>query len=148
CGQPRPAALPPRIKYSPDVFGFCYTRLMLYARALLFIHLLLSPVVFSKTTVDVFESNKIAVLLVTGLALAAACYPWRLRLPRDVVSWGVALFFASALVSTFTSLTPWTSLFGAHESFAGIFTIFAYTILYFGTRVLVRHATDARRLLS
>ena len=121
---------------------------MLYARALLFIHLLLSPVVFSKTTVEVFESNKVAVLLITGLALAAACYPWRLRLPRDIVSWGVILFFASALVSTFTSLTPWTSLFGAHESFAGIFTICAYTILYFGTRALVRHATDARRLLS
>ena len=121
---------------------------MRYARALLFIHLLLSPVVCSKSTVEVFEYNKVAVLLVTGLALAAACFPWRLRLPRDLISWGVILFFASALVSTFTSLTPWTSLFGAHESFAGIFTILAYTVLYFGTRALVRNATDARRLLG
>src|SRR5215831_134363 len=121
---------------------------MRYARALLFIHLLLSPVVCSKSTVEVFESNKVAVLLVTGLALAAACFPWHLRVPRDLISWGVILYFASALLSTCTSLTPWTSLFVAHESFAGIFTILAYTILYFGTRTLVRTTTDARRLLG
>jgi O-antigen ligase/tetratricopeptide (TPR) repeat protein len=125
------------------------TRPNSFGRAILFAQLLLSPIVFSKDTVEVFEYDKVAVLLLAAIALAAYFLPSarRFRVPRDAVSLGFLLFLGSAAASTIFSISPWTSIFGAHESFAGIFTIAAYTILFFATRSLCRTADDARRLL-
>jgi tetratricopeptide (TPR) repeat protein/O-antigen ligase len=139
-----------------------------FGRALLAIHLVLSPIVFSKNTVEVFEYNKVAVLLLAAIALSALflgrfaahllttspsersfpIFQIARALVREPVSLGFLLFFLSAILSTIFSISPWTSVFGAHESFAGIFTIAAYTILFFSTRTLCPTSTDARRVLG
>jgi O-antigen ligase/tetratricopeptide (TPR) repeat protein len=156
-GRPRPvpaAHLPPR----PGALG----------RALLLIHLVLSPLIFSKKTIEAFEYNKVALLLLIAIALSALALSKLARTPaatpssdnlsewlfartravvREPLALGFLLFLSSAVASTLTSISPRTSLFGAHESFAGLETILAYTILFFATRSLCPSFGDARRLL-
>lgn len=139
-------------------------------RCFLLVHLIVSPLVFSKETVEVFEYNKVAALVVAAIVLLAGggwylarrvflaapsdAAEARARLGREVgavvrdpLALGFGLFFLSAGASTVASISPRISLFGAHESFAGLLTILAYTVLFFGTRALVRSAQDARRVL-
>jgi O-antigen ligase/tetratricopeptide (TPR) repeat protein len=129
-------------------------------RAILAAHLLLSPVVFSRESVEVFEYNKVNLLFLAAIAIAALRIADLVRRGgfadvaafargalRDPVALGFLAFFGSALVSTVFSISPWTSIFGCHESFSGIFTVLSYVVLFFGTRWLVQSADDARRLL-
>jgi O-antigen ligase/tetratricopeptide (TPR) repeat protein len=126
---------------------------------LLAAHLVLSPLVFSRSTLEVFEYNKVALLLLTALALAAlgtAAALGRLgqaaadvrRLGRDPIALGVVLYVVSAVLSTALSISPRTSLYGAHESFTGLLTVVGYTVLFFATRDCCRSGADGRRLLS
>jgi O-antigen ligase/tetratricopeptide (TPR) repeat protein len=118
-------------------------------RAVLFVHLVLSPLVFSRQTIEAFEYNKVALLLAAAIVLAAlapgALVP-RAGLLRDPLGLGVVLFTVSALVSTALSISRWTSLLGANESYAGLGTVLAYAILFLATRSLVTTARDAQRL--
>jgi O-antigen ligase/tetratricopeptide (TPR) repeat protein len=52
------------------------------------------------------------------------------------------------VVSTAASISPWTSLLGAHESYAGLGTLLSYVVLFFATRALCRGPADGRRLLA
>ncbi len=118
---------------------------------MLFVHLALSPLVFSRETIEAFEYNKVALLLAAAIVLAVLA-PRALalgpaRLVRDPLGLGVVLFAASALVSTLTSISPWTSLLGAHESYVGLTTLLAYAVLFFATHALCENVDDARRLL-
>jgi O-antigen ligase/tetratricopeptide (TPR) repeat protein len=138
-------------------------------RALLLAHLVLSPLVFCSQTVDVFEYNKVAVLLLTALALAAlglasavgrlASLPpgerWFVHLGRGLhdlagepVAVGVLFYLASAILSTAFSISPRTSFLGAQGNFAGLQTILAYTVLFFATRAWCRTPAQGRRLLT
>jgi O-antigen ligase/Tfp pilus assembly protein PilF len=135
---------------------------------LLLVHLVLSPLVFWQDTVEAFEYNKVVVLSVTAIALAALGLSSWIRnrlaprpgnwsgtaslaaargLCREPIALGVLLFLLSAALSTATSLSPRTSFFGAHESYAGLGTVAAYTVLFFATRALCRSFADGRRLL-
>jgi O-antigen ligase/tetratricopeptide (TPR) repeat protein len=120
-------------------------------RAILFVHLALSPLVFSRETLEAFEYNKIALLLAAAIVLGAlapralALGPGRLR--RDPLALGVVLLAASAIASTLASISPWTSLLGAHESYFGLTTLLGYALLFFTTRALCETVDDARRLL-
>jgi O-antigen ligase/tetratricopeptide (TPR) repeat protein len=137
-------------------------------RVLLFVHLMLSPLIFSASTVEVFEYNKVAILTMTAIAVLAgaaalhASYWIReapppseplaqraLRILREPTALGFVLFLASSLVSSLPgiSINPRTSLYGAHESFAGIFTMASYIVLFFATRALCRDVKTARVLL-
>ena len=107
---------------------------------------------FSAQTVEVFEYNKVAILTITALALlggaaAAALGRWvrgdpapaplddRVRaILREPIAAGMVLFLTSAACSTLVSISVRTSVYGAHESFAGIFTMTAYAVLFFATR--------------
>ena len=154
--RPVPAAHRPT---SPGALG----------RGLLLIHLVLSPLIFSRKTIEAFEYNKVALLLLVAIALCALALSrlagtlvatppsdnlseWlrsRSRaVGRDPLALGLLLYLSSAAVSTVTSISPRTSLFGAHESFAGLQTILAYTVLFFATRRLCPSVGDARRLLT
>jgi O-antigen ligase len=126
---------------------------------LLVTHLFLSPLVFWPETLEVFEFNKVVllgltVLALTGLGLAAVASPGGLgaairflrATARQPVAWGVVLYVVSAIASTFTSLSPRTSLWGAHESFAGLVTVLAYTGLFFASLALCRDLDDGRRI--
>ena len=66
---------------------------------------------------------------------------------RDPLGLGVVLFTVSALVSTALSISRWTSLLGANESYVGLGTVVAYAILFLTTRSLVTTARDAQRLI-
>jgi len=116
----------------------------------LFVHLALSPLVFSRGTIEAFEYNKVALLLAAAIVLGALA-PRALALGpgllRDPLGLGVVLFAVSAVVSTLTSISPWTSVLGAHESYFGLTTLLAYAILFFATRALCESLDDARRLL-
>ena len=120
-------------------------------RAVLFGHLALSPLVFSRATIEAFEYNKVALLLVAAIVLGALA-PRALAggpgaLAGDPLVLGVALFLASAVVSTLASISPWTSLLGAHESNFGLTTLLGYAVLFLATRALCEGLDDARRLL-
>ncbi|MBV9122343.1 MAG: O-antigen ligase family protein, partial [Planctomycetes bacterium] len=138
-------------------------------RGLLFLHLLLSPLLFVRDTVEVFEFPKVALLHLTAILLVAlglsssirrippkpsraflreTFLDWARHLIREPISAGFLLFLLSAAVSTATSISPRTSLQGAPESCAGLFTILAYTILFFATRQLCGTLADGRRLLA
>jgi O-antigen ligase/tetratricopeptide (TPR) repeat protein len=115
----------------------------------LFVHLALSPVVFSRATAEHFELNKLALLMLAVLALAAllagevSFRGWR----WEPLTLGVVLFVGSALASTAGSRSRWTSLVGAPDSFAGLPTVLALAGLFFATRALCRTPDSALRLL-
>jgi O-antigen ligase/tetratricopeptide (TPR) repeat protein len=120
-------------------------------RAVLFLHLAMSPLLFSRGTLEAFEYTKVALLLAAAIVLGALV-PRALALaPRglagDPLALGVVLLLVSAVVSTVFSRSPWTSLLGAHESYFGLTTLLAYAVLFFTTRQLCETAEDARRLL-
>ena len=134
------------------------------ARVILIAHLLLSPLVFSRDTVEAFEFPKAALLTLTILALgtlvlwdslkprANASFGERLRLLmptwRDPLALGFLLFLASASISTVGSVAPRLSFWGAPESHAGLITILGYAALFFLTRHLCRGTEDAWQLLA
>jgi O-antigen ligase/Tfp pilus assembly protein PilF len=120
-------------------------------------HLVLSPVVFGRHTLEPFEYNKVALLEFAAiLAAAVLSGPGTITnlLPsiragwRDPATFGFVLLFASACISTMTSLSPRTSFRGAPDSDAGLCTVAAYLVLFLASRVVCRTAADARQLLS
>jgi O-antigen ligase/tetratricopeptide (TPR) repeat protein len=120
-------------------------------RAVLVVHLALSPLLFSRETIEAFEYNKVALLVAAAIVLGALA-PRALalgpgRLARDPLALGVVLFVGSAVVSTLTSISPWTSVVGAHESDFGLTTFLAYAVLFLATRALCESVDDVRRLL-
>jgi O-antigen ligase len=130
-------------------------------RVLLFVHLLLSPLVFDRGALDAFEYPKVLVLMATAVLLVGGAVAGLLGAPgarwaaaearlgglrREPAALGVALFLVSAAVSTVTSISPRTSYQGAHQSYAGLNTIAAYTVLFFGTRALCVDLGHFRRL--
>ncbi len=147
-----PSLPPPGATTAPETVG----------RTLLVLHLLLSPLVFCRSSLDVFEYNKVALLLLTALVLAglgaatalgrlgrlAAGAKRAVRLGRDPIAVGFVLYLASAILSTVGSLSPRTSWYGAEESFSGLPTVLGYTVLFFATRACFRTAAQARGLLA
>ena len=124
------------------------SRLHRLGRGVIFTHLVLAPLVFSRVTTESFELPKYLLLLATatfmgGLGLAgfwpsrSSSSPgrpggWR-RLLEDPVGAAALLFAFSALLSTVTSISPLTSWAGAHESFAGLTTVAGYAVLFFAS---------------
>ncbi len=135
-----------------------------FGQALLLIHLILSPIVFSRRTAEAFEFNKVWLLQLTALLLLAgglvvalqrlATAPDRQLLGaslgkavRDPLALGFLLYWLSALLSTLTSVSPLLSLRGAEASQAGFLTVSGYTVLFFATRGLIRSSADCQRLM-
>ncbi len=116
-------------------------------QALLLLHLALSPAAFSYATAEIFEHHKAALLVLAALSVLALGLPG-VRRTREPVALGVLLFSGSALVSTLTSLSPWSSLTGHPESPAGLPVLLAGTVLFFATRALCATPAEARRLLA
>ncbi len=137
---------------------------MTFAGFILYALVALVPVVFYRGVFEVFEFPKTELLATGALALFAAflageverarsggCRAWILgiaprvgrNVKRDPLGGSIALFLLSALLSTLVSLRRDASLFGAHESEAGLKTAFATAAVYFASRSL---AADPRHL--
>jgi O-antigen ligase/tetratricopeptide (TPR) repeat protein len=137
-------------------------------RTIIVIHLVLSPLVFSRYTLEAFEYNKVALLVLTALVLTASgltcVVNQAFRLPpghrlgilwssvRDFIAEPIALGFslygASAVISTVASVSPRTSLLGTYESYAGLGTVAGYLVLFMATRALFQSPADQRYLLA
>lgn len=125
------------------------------ARAILFALLALTPLVFTRQTLEAFETPKLALLQLGCLALAALGavalaerrVDWRC-LVREPLNLGLMAFGTSAVISTVGSISPRVSLFGAIESFAGLTTLLCYAVLFGATRGFCCHERDRRRLIG
>ena len=132
------------------------------ARVILLVHLALSPLIFSPLSADVFEYPKVMLLRTAAILLLGLGASWfagqvftrrmswersRDSLRRDPIAWGVLAFLISAGISTAFSLSPRTSLIGAHESFLGLFHLLAWAVLFFATRAAITGFGEARWLL-
>lgn len=117
-------------------------------RALLFLFLAVLPVIFTTHTMEVFEYPKSMWLRVCALCFTAPglLVGWRLlaswrsrgawrtlwrRLTTDLMTVGVLLFLASAVVSTGMSLSPRISWWGETTSYAGLAMMLAAAVMYF-----------------
>src|SRR5437870_7183356 len=116
-------------------------------RFLFFVFLAVLPVLFSTHTLENFEYPKsmwlrawVLCFLVPLLVKACSHVPSFRRLlalcKTDLMTVGVLLFAASALVSTLTSLNGRISWWGEHTSYAGLATILAYVGVFFVARTL------------
>jgi O-antigen ligase len=125
-------------------------------RAILLVHLFLSPLVFCRATAEVFEANKVALLLLATIVLAtlglSGVIGQSLRTPvagwGDPLNAGVWLVLFAAVASTAASVSPRTSLLGAPESHGGLLTVLGYFAVFMATRALCRSLTDGRLLLG
>jgi O-antigen ligase/tetratricopeptide (TPR) repeat protein len=123
------------------------------ARGVVLLLVVLVPVAFWRGTVEAFEVNKLALLQLAALALTALLVPALLRsggmeLGRGLVPLGAGLLVLSGSLSTLTSVSPWTSLLGAHESLAGLATFVPLLVVLLAGRALVRDAEDAFPLIA
>ncbi len=136
------------------------------ARALLAVLLVLIPLCFTQWTLEAFELLKVSLLHVGalgllalgasalllrpsgGVSLLARVRGWAGEVAREPLALGFVLLLLSGLVSTVTSLSRWTSLVGAHESYSGLPTVLAYGVLFFATRAVCRSGAQARVLLA
>jgi O-antigen ligase/tetratricopeptide (TPR) repeat protein len=139
-----------------------------FVRPLLFLHLFLSPLLFQRGLIEVFETPKVAALTFTAILLLAALVAQQVvfsspggtspkekggskravdRGPRDLIAWGFLLYLASALLSTLFSMSWRTSLYGEHENFVGLITVAAYVALFFGTRAFCRNQDQCKTIL-
>lgn len=125
--------------------------------SLLWLYLFAAPVLFSTRTTEAFELPKIALLkavalvLLAGAAVAAAGSRWREGLrgvTAEPIALGVLLSLMAATASTALSISPRTSVLGAQGSFAGLFTLAAYTVLFFAARALLSDVASARTVLT
>lgn len=129
--------------------------------SLLWLNLLAAPVLFSARTTEAFELPKLALLRAVALLLlagAAAVFAgkggvtrsreWLGSVAGELIALGVLLSLLAAAASTLTSISPRTSLLGAQGSFTGLFTLVAYTVLFFATRALCPDPASARTVLT
>ena len=137
---------------------------MTFPGIILYALIALVPAVFYRGTTEVFEFPKTELLATGALILsgiyaagqvararAAGARAWLAALPeravararRDPLGAAISLFLLSAVLSAVVSIRRDVSLFGAHESEAGLKTAFATAVVYFASRSL---ATDARHL--
>src|SRR5262245_35147827 len=106
-------------------------------RGVLFLLLLLTPLVFSSSTLEAFETPKVALGQLAAIALAALGVVSFIERRRGLPSWrdpmtiGVSLFAGSAIVSTIRSISPRTSFFGATDSLHGLTTVCSYFVILF-----------------
>lgn len=102
-------------------------------------HLLLfvTPFLFSFSTSELFEFNKM-VFVYTMTVLIAGCWVARSILEKKVLlkntpfDWLVLIFVGSQILSTLASIELRTSLFGYYSRFnGGLFSILSYSVLLF-----------------
>ena len=125
----------------------------------------LVPVVFYRGTTEVFEFPKTELLATGALFLfgaSLACAIEKMRgmgrrrlgarvaelLRHDPLGASILLFLLSATLSAFASIRPDASVFGAHESEAGLKTAFATAIVYFTSRSLASDPRHFPRLVQ
>src|SRR4051794_10310500 len=105
------------------------------ARALLFGLLVAVPLIFTGSTLEAFETPKVALLQLLAILLAAlgvlvCVYGGAIR-KWGPIPFAVLAFVASAIISTIFSMSPRTSFLGGIDSLAGLTTILSYAFIAF-----------------
>jgi len=113
-------------------------------RIILFIHLCLSPVIFSIYATEPFETIKNWFLYLAALLILSMRVKNRRPQPSDVA---IALTVISAALCVFPSVSPRMSIFGNSDGPMGLFTIFSLAIVYWATRSAFTRYTDRRILM-
>lgn len=131
-------------------------------RAILLLQLMLCPLLFLHETLDVFEFNKVLLLILVAtvsgaLVLSSLITRWLrhdcirqdLReLWRDPIAIGMVFLWISSVLSTVFSINPHTSIHGVHGSDSGLVTMSAYLLLFFAIRAFFTSMSEAQRLLA
>jgi O-antigen ligase len=131
------------------------------ARVLVVAVLALTPLTFSRLSLEAFEFPKALLVLAAAIVLGGGAFaslagaaggltaPRLLSgLRRDPVALAVIGFAASATISTVTSISPFTSLLGEHETFGGLVTVWSLAVLFFASRALATNFPARLTLLA
>jgi O-antigen ligase len=117
---------------------------------LLFLHLGLSPVLFSGATLEPFDYPKsvlLQVVALVALAWTVTSRPPLRRLRPDPLAAGFLLFGISAVLSTVFSISRRTSISGEAESYASLPVLLSGVALFLATRLACDSWHSGRGLL-
>ncbi|MFW6082967.1 MAG: O-antigen ligase family protein, partial [Chloroflexota bacterium] len=118
-----------------------------------------TPLLFNVYSSRVFEPDKLTTLRTIALIMAAA---WAVKLIEERAhgrrdpgfSWQTPLVYptlltvAVYLISTFLSVTPWTSFFGSYQRLQGTYSTFAYVVIFLVILQGLRSRAQLDRLLT
>jgi O-antigen ligase len=116
----------------------------------LWIHLFLSPLIFSVRLPHHFELPKVLLLVLSALAVLV-CWVCgsRPKFRRPLLSLGCSLLVVSWIVSTFYATELHTAIYGDDGSFHGLAVFLAYLVVFWGTiQAFESDAGQVRFLLS
>jgi O-antigen ligase len=97
---------------------------------------LITPVIFLPSTSELFEFNKMVVVYLLTILIAAAwliqmIFARRLIFTRTLLDWPLLIFLASQLLSLLFSVDPRTSLMGYYSRFnGGLLSLVCYSLLF------------------
>ena len=100
--------------------------------------LFLIPLIFFKTTSELFEFNKIITLyiftiLITTVWAVKSIVAKKIIFRRTILDWPLIIFLVILVLSSIFSLDFRTSIFGYYSRFnGGLFSIVSYVLLYWG----------------
>ncbi len=120
---------------------------------------MITPVFFNVYSSRVFEPDKLTTLRALAVVMAAL---WLVRVIDEVSRGGQPLRFslktplvlpalatmAIYLISTVTSLVPYTSLLGSYQRLQGTFTLFSYLVIFFAILTGLRTRVQLSRLVT
>ena len=98
--------------------------------------LFLVPLIFFKTTSELFEFNKIVTLYIFTILITSAWLVKSIKLKkiifrRTFLDWPLVIFLVTLLVSSIFSIDVRTSIFGYYSRFnGGLLSMFSYALLY------------------
>src|SRR6266571_3961908 len=108
-------------------------RYQVYARITLLIGLAAAPVIFLRTTVDVFNLVKITALWIFTVLAVALWVMWSAErgawLPKMRLFWAAGAFLAAMVLATIFSEQPSLSLLGLYHRYGGLVPFVLYAII-------------------
>src|SRR6266851_10402564 len=108
-------------------------RWLSYARVTLLIGLFLSPLIFLRTTIDVFNLVKISTLWIFGVFAVAIWAIWAAErgawLPKLHLFWAAGAFLVAILLATVFSQDPGLSFLGLYHRYGGLLPFLLYAVI-------------------
>lgn len=115
---------------------------------------ILTPLIFSTLNTELFEVPKMFIVYVSAVLLLALTSlkfiaQGKIQIPRSLVFYSLAAFITIQVVSTFTSIDKFTSIFGYPTRLSGgLLSQFAYLIIFTSALVNLNFQKAQRLLLT